>query len=67
MLILSVTSAIWAGIGSINGITIVDANGKIIGEEWVDIPADSDTWTPISASSNTWTPVLTDSSTWNKQ
>ena len=62
--VVASASAIYAGVVSINGISLVTANGVILGENWTPVPQDDNTWTPVSTDSNTWTTVSGDTNTW---
>jgi len=57
-------SAIYAGVGYVNGLCLVAANGVILGENWTPVAQDANTWTPVSVGGNTWTTVSSDSNTW---
>jgi hypothetical protein len=57
-------TAIWAGNGSINVVTVCAATGQIIGEEWSDLVPDATNWTGVTTGEDTWTAVVAGSGEW---
>jgi len=50
--------------GNINGSCNVTAVPYKYGEEWSDVPDESNTWTPVSDGSNVWTEITSGNNSW---
>jgi hypothetical protein len=56
--------AIYGAVATVNGITLVNCLGRVLGDNWTDETAGTEAWTGISASTTTWTVETAGSETW---
>jgi hypothetical protein len=57
--------AVFSAIGSVNGEATVVCLGRILGDEWTDETAGSESWTPETPSADVWVDASADSTSWN--
>ena len=67
MLVYIVGGIITGSSASITPITTVIANGVIQGEEWIPVPAGTETWTTVTAGTETWTDISPSTDIWLRQ
>jgi len=56
--------AIYSAVATVNGITLVNCFGRVLGDNWTDETAGTEAWTGVSPSATVWTVASAGSETW---
>jgi len=56
--------AVYSAVATVNGITLVNCFGRVLGDNWTDETAGTEAWTGVSPSATVWTVASAGSETW---